>query len=140
MLFKKDLLKGRAVFLTGGGTGLGRSMALRFAELGARIFLVGRREEPLRETCEEIHGTGGAAAYTTCDVRDYGAVEAAAAKAEEQFGELNTLVNNAAGNFIARTEKLTPNAFNAVGGIVLNGAFHCTQVIVKRWFSPRLRC
>src|SRR5260370_24166252 len=113
-------------------------MALRFAELGARIFLVGRRAARLRETCEEIHGTGGAAAYTTCDVRDYGAVEAAAAKAEEQFGEINTLVNNAAGNFIARTEKLTPNAFNAVVGIVLNGSFHCTQVFGKRWISQKL--
>src|SRR5260370_12300935 len=107
-------------------------MALRFADLGARIFLVGRREDPLRETCEEIHGTGGAAAYTTCDVRDYGAVEAAAAKAEGQFGEINTLVNNAGGNFIARTEKLTPNAFNAVVCIFLNCSFPCTQLSGKR--------
>ena len=127
-MFQKDLLKGRAIFLTGGGSGLGRSMALRFAELGARMFLVGRREEPLRETCDEIQRTGGAAAYTASDVRDYEAVEAAAAKADEQFGEINALVNNAAGNFMARTEKLTPNAFNAVVGIVLNGTFHCTQV------------
>src|SRR5258708_34541109 len=113
-------------------------MALRFAELGARVFLVGRREEPLRETCDEIHRAGGAAAYTTCDVRDYGTVEAAAAKAEEQFGEINTLINNAAGNFMARTEKLTPNAFNAVVGIVLNGSFHCTQAFGKRWISKKL--
>jgi len=102
------------------------------------MFLVGRREDPLRETCEEIHRIGGSAAYTTCDVRDYGAVEAAAAKAEEQFGEINTLVNNAAGNFMARTEKLSPNAFNAVIGIVLNGSFHCTQVFGKRWISRKL--
>jgi NAD(P)-dependent dehydrogenase (short-subunit alcohol dehydrogenase family) len=137
-VFKEDLLKGQAILLTGGGTGLGRSMALRFAALGARLFLVGRREDPLRETCEEIHRTGGAAAYTTCDVRDYAAVEAAVAKAEEQFGDINTLVNNAAGNFMARTEKLTPNAFNAVVGIVLNGTFHCTQVLAKRWISQKL--
>src|SRR5258708_21880716 len=109
------MLKGRAIFLSGGGTGLGRSMALRFAELGARVFLVGRREEPLRETCDEIHHAGGAAAFTTCDVRDYGTVAAAAAKAEEQFGEINTLVNNAAGNFMARTGRLNPNAFHALG-------------------------
>src|SRR2546423_3176369 len=113
-------------------------MALRFAELGARMFVVGRREEPLEETCDEIHRAGGAAAYTTCDVRDYGAVEAAAAKAEEQFGEINTLVNNAAGNFMARTERLTPNAFNAIVGIVLNGTFHCTQAFGKRWISQKL--
>src|SRR5215510_3835013 len=124
-MFQKDLLKGRANFLTGGGTGLGRSMAIKFAGLGARLFLVGRREDPLRETCEEILRLGGTAAYAICDVRDYAAVEAAAAKAELQFGKINPLVNNAAGNFMARTEKLSPNAFNAVVGIVLNGSFHC---------------
>src|SRR6266849_5077159 len=113
-------------------------MALRFAQLGARLFLVGRREDPLRETCDEILRLGGAAAYTTCDVRDYAAVEAAATKAEQQFGEINTLVNNAAGNFMARTEKLTPNAFNAVVGIVLNGTFHCTQALGKRWIAQKL--
>ena len=137
-MFQQDLLKGRAIFLTGGGTGLGRSMALRFAELGARMFLVGRREEPLREVCGEIHKLGGAAAYTTCDVRDYAAVEAAANKADEQYGQIDTVVNNAAGNFIARTEKLTPNAFNAVVGIVLNGSFHCTQTFGKRWIAQKL--
>jgi NAD(P)-dependent dehydrogenase (short-subunit alcohol dehydrogenase family) len=137
-VFQKDLLKDRAIFLTGGGTGLGRSMALRFSELGARLFLIGRRGDPLRETCDEILRRGGAAAYTPCDVRDYAAVEAAAAKAEKQFGEINILVNNAAGNFIARSEKLSPNAFNAVIGIVLNGSFHCTQVFSKRWISRKL--
>ena len=137
-MFQKDLLKGRAIFLTGGGTGLGRSMALRFAGLGARMFLVGRREDPLRETCEEILKLGGAAAYTTCNIRDYAAVEAAAAKAEDQFGAIDTLVNNAAGNFIARTEKLSVNAFNAVVSIVLNGSFNCMQIFGKRWISRKL--
>src|SRR5437667_2271260 len=137
-MFQKDLLKDRAIFITGGGSGLGRSMALRFSELGAHLFIVGRREEPLKEVCDEIHRAGGSAACATCDVRDYSAVEAAAAKAEEQFGEINTLVNNAAGNFMARTEKLTPNAFNAVVGIVLHGSFHCTQVFGKRWIAQKL--
>ena len=137
-MFQRDLLKGRAIFVTGGGTGLGRSMALRFGELGARMFLVGRREEPLRETCEEILRLGGAAAFTTCDVRDYAAVEAAVAQAEQQFGAIHALVNNAAGNFIARTEKLSPNAFNAVVGIVLNGSFHCTQAVGRRWIAQKL--
>ena len=136
-MFARDLLKARAVFLTGGGTGLGRSMAMRFAELGARVFLVGRREDPLRETCDEILRRGGQAAHASCDVRDYGAVEAAADKAEQQFGEIHALVNNAAGNFIARTEKLSPNAFNAVVSIVLNGSFHCTQVFGRRWISRK---
>ena len=102
------------------------------------MFLVGRREDPLRETCDEILRAGGAAAYSTCDVRDFSSVDAAASKAEEQFGEINTLVNNAAGNFIARTEKLTPNAFNAVVGIVLNGTFNCTQAFGKRWIARKV--
>src|SRR5258708_18688732 len=80
------------------------------AELGARIFVVGRREEPLRETCDEIHRSGGAAPYTTCGVRDYAGVEAAAARAEEQFGDIATLVKHAAGNFMARTGNLNPDA------------------------------
>ena len=137
-MFQNDLLKERAIFLTGGGTGLGRSMALRFAALGARMFVVGRREEPLKEVCEEIHRAGGAAAYVTCDVRDPAAVESAAATADQQFGRIDTLVNNAAGNFMARTEKLSPNAFDAVVGIVLNGSFHCTQAFGKRWIDQNL--
>jgi NAD(P)-dependent dehydrogenase (short-subunit alcohol dehydrogenase family) len=137
-LFQKDLLKDRAIFITGGGTGLGRSMALRFAELGARMFLAGRREQPLMETCDEIHRGGGAAAFATCDVRDYASVEAAAAAAEAQYGRIDTVVNNAAGNFMARTEKLSPNAFNTIVGIVLNGTFHCTQAFAKRWIEQKL--
>ena len=120
-MFQQDTLKGRAIFLTGGGTGLGRSMALRFAELGARMFLVGRREEPLQEACAEIHREG-----------------AAAERAEQQYGRIDTVVNNAAGNFIARTEKLSPNAFYAVVSIVLNGTFHCTQVFGRRWIGQKL--
>src|SRR5579859_2416459 len=137
-MFQKDLLKDRAIFLTGGGTGLGRSMGLRFAELGAHLFVVGRREEQLKEVCEEIHRAGGSAAYATCDVRDPAAVEAAASAADQQFGRIDTVVNNAAGNFMARTESLSPNAFNAVVGIVLNGSFHCTQTFGKRWIAQKL--
>jgi NAD(P)-dependent dehydrogenase (short-subunit alcohol dehydrogenase family) len=136
-LFEKNLLKGRAIFLTGGGSGLGRSMALHFASLGARVFIAGRRDEPLKHACEEIRNSGGEAAYATCDVRDYAAVEAAAGKAFQQFGRIDSLVNNAAGNFIARTETLSTNAFNAVIGIVLNGSFHCTQVFGKRWIAQK---
>jgi NAD(P)-dependent dehydrogenase (short-subunit alcohol dehydrogenase family) len=137
-VFQSELLKDRAIFLTGGGSGLGRSMALRFAELGARIFVVGRREQPLMEVCDEIHRAGGSAAFATCDVRNPAEVEAAAAAADQQFGRIDTLVNNAAGNFMARTETLSPNAFNAVVGIVLNGSFHCTQAFGKRWIEQKL--
>ena len=137
-MFSSDLLKGRAVFLTGGGSGLGRSMAIHFAKLGARMFLVGRRQAPLRETCDEIHRDGGAAAFTTCDIRDFAAVDAAFTAAETQFGEIDTLVNNAAGNFMARTEKLSANAFNAVVSIVLNGTFHCTQAFARGRIEKKL--
>lgn len=137
-MFQSDLLKDRAIFLTGGGTGLGRSMAIKFASLGARLFLIGRREEPLKETCAEIHRTGGAAAFLSCDVRDFDAVDAAFVAAENHFGEIDSLVNNAAGNFMARTEKLSPNAFNAVVGIVLNGTFHCTQAFARRRIAKKL--
>jgi NAD(P)-dependent dehydrogenase (short-subunit alcohol dehydrogenase family) len=136
-LFQKDMLNGRAIFISGGGSGLGRSMALHFAQLGAKIFIVGRREEPLRAVSDEIVKTGGAAAYATCDVRDYAAVEAAAQKAYDHFGRIDSVVNNAAGNFMARTETLRPNAFNAVVGIVLNGSFHCTQAFAKKWIAEK---
>jgi NAD(P)-dependent dehydrogenase (short-subunit alcohol dehydrogenase family) len=136
-MFKEDMMKGRAIFITGGGTGLGRSMALRLAGLGARLFLVGRREEPLRDVCAEIKNAGGTASSATCDVRDYAAVEAAASAAEKEFGRIDSLINNAAGNFIARTEKLSPNAFNAVISIVLNGTFHCTQAFGRRWIAAQ---
>jgi len=134
-MYQSDLLKNRVILITGGGTGLGRAMALRFAELGAKIFLCGRREEPLKQTADEICAKNGVAAYATCDVRDFAAVDTMAGRAKRELGEVDTLVNNAAGNFIARTEKITPNAFNAVVGIVLYGTFNCTQALAQRWIA-----
>jgi NAD(P)-dependent dehydrogenase (short-subunit alcohol dehydrogenase family) len=112
-------------------------MALHFAALGAKVFVIGRREDPLKETCEEIRKAGGAAAYTTCDVRDFAAVEAAADKADNTMGRIDTVINNAAGNFMARSEKLSPNAFNTVVSIVLNGSFHCTQAFARKWIAQK---
>ncbi|MGH9757919.1 MAG: SDR family oxidoreductase, partial [Candidatus Acidiferrales bacterium] len=136
-MFQSDLLKGRTIFITGGGTGLGRSMALRFAELGANLFLVGRREQPLKATAGDIRATGAHAAYFSADIRDFAVVESAVAAAEKEFGRVDTLVNNAAGNFIARTEKLSPNAFSAVTGIVLQGTFHCTLALGRKWIAAK---
>ncbi len=136
-MFQTDLLKGRTILITGGGTGLGRSMALRFADLGANLFLVARREEPLKETADAIRVKGARAAYASADIRDFAAVENAIAAAEKEFGGVDTLVNNAAGNFIARTEKLSPNAFNAVVGIVLQGTFHCTLALARKWIAAK---
>src|SRR5260370_42696898 len=107
-------------------------MALHFAMLGARMFLVGRREQPLKDVCDEIHRGGGAAAFATCDVRDYGAVETVANLAYEQFGRIDTVVNNAAGNFMARPQKLTPNAFNPVVGLGLNRTFHRPPILGQK--------
>ena len=136
-MFQKDLLNGRTTMITGGGTGLGRAMALRFAELGANVFLVGRRESPLRETADDIRAKGVRAAHVSADIRDFAAVEQAIATAEKELGAVDTLVNNAAGNFIARTEKLSLNAFNAVVGIVLQGTFHCTLALGRKWIAAR---
>ena len=134
-MFQPDLLKGRAILITGGGTGLGRSMSLRLAELGAKMFLVARRAEPLRATAGEIRACGGSCAFATADVRDFAAVEAAVAAGEKEFGRIDTLINNAAGNFIARTEKLSPNAFASVIGIVLQGTANCTLALGRRWIA-----
>lgn len=134
-MFERDLLKGRTIFITGGGTGLGRAMSLRLAELSGRVFLMGRREEPLRQTAEAINQAGSEAGWAIGDVREPDAVEAAVAAAEKRFGPVDTLINNAAGNFAARTEKLSPNAFDAVVRIVLYGSFHCTMALGRRWIE-----
>ena len=136
-MYQAELLRGQTILITGGGTGLGRSMALRFAELGANLFLTARREEPLRDTAEEIRRRGGAAGWATCDVRDFAAVDAMVEKAQKEFGRVDVLVNNAAGNFISPTERLSPNGFAAVVGIVLAGSFHCTLALGRRWIENK---
>ena len=132
---KPGLLSGRSAWITGGGTGLGRAMACRFAELGCAIGLSGRREEPLRETARAIEEAGGRAVVAPCDVRDPVAVEAAHGKIVGKLGGLAILVNNAAGNFLCPSEELSPNAFAAVVGIVLNGTFHCTRAAGRHWID-----
>lgn len=136
-MYQTDLLKDRTILITGGGTGLGAAMALRFAELGASLFLVGRREDPLIQTVADIRATGARAGWFSADIRDFDAVERAIAAAEAELGPIDTLVNNAAGNFIARTEKLSPNAFDAVVGIVLRGTFHCTLALGRKWIAAK---
>ena len=130
--FRADLLRGKTCLITGGGTGLGRSMALRMGALGARVAVVGRRPDPLRETVEAIRAAGGTAAHASCDVRDPDAVAAAVDAVEQELGPVNQLVNNAAGNFLSASEDLSPNAFNSVVQIVLYGTFHATREIGRR--------
>ena len=130
-----DLLAGKIAWITGGGTGLGRAMALRFAELGAAVGITARREQPLDETVREIRERGGTAAWATCDVRKPKQVDSALEGLLGELGGLDILVNNAAGNFLCPSEELSPNAFAAVVGIVLHGTFHCTRAAGLHWIG-----
>lgn len=135
--FRPDLLSDKTTLITGGGTGLGRSMALRLASLGAKVAVLGRRPEPLADTTRAIREAGGQAAAVPCDIRDPEAVRAAFDAAESELGPANQLVNNAAGNFLCASEDLSPNAFGAVVQIVLHGTFHCTRELGQRLISRR---
>ncbi len=131
-MYSNDLLKDRVIVVTGGGSGLGAAMAKRFAELGARPALLGRRKEKLDEVAAEIAKAGGAAETFSCDVRDAAAVNACADEVEKKLGRVDGLVNNAAGNFLAASEDLSSNAFKTVVDIVLNGTFHCTSAFGRK--------
>jgi NAD(P)-dependent dehydrogenase (short-subunit alcohol dehydrogenase family) len=130
--FRKDLLAGKTTIITGGGSGLGRSMALRMAGLGASVALFGRRPEPLDETAKAVRAEGGRACAAPCDVRDPAAVRAAFDRAEQELGPPNQLINNAAGNFLCPSEDLSDNGFDSVVKIVLYGSFHCTRELGRR--------
>jgi NAD(P)-dependent dehydrogenase (short-subunit alcohol dehydrogenase family) len=135
--FRRDLLAGKTTLITGGGSGLGRSTALRLAGLGAKVAVLGRRPEPLAETARLVREAGAEAAHVPCDIRDPEAVLAAVDAVERELGPVNQLVNNAAGNFLAASEDLSPNAFNAVVQIVLYGTFHCTREVGRRLIERR---
>jgi NAD(P)-dependent dehydrogenase (short-subunit alcohol dehydrogenase family) len=134
-LFQKDLLAGKKILVTGGATGLGKSMAQRFLELGADVYVCGRREQVLTEAASELqHSTGKAVKTFVCDVRDNVRVEEIIGQIWLD-GPLDGLVNNAAGNFMARTEELSLGAFEAVIGIVLMGTLHATLACGRRWLN-----
>jgi NAD(P)-dependent dehydrogenase (short-subunit alcohol dehydrogenase family) len=134
-MFQTNLLSGKRILITGGATGLGRSMGQRFLELGASLNICGRREAVLDEAAQELRtATGGAVRTFVCDVRDAAGVEAMI-ESIWQEGPLDVLVNNAAGNFIARTEELSTGAFEAVIGIVLMGTIHVTMACGRRWIK-----
>ena len=132
-MFARDLLKSKRLLITGGGTGLGKGMAGRFLELGATVYICGRREEVLKATAAELSAKGPIHAIP-CDVRSLEAVEQMV-DSIWKGGPLDILVNNAAGNFIARTEQLSPNAWQSVINIVLMGTLHCTMVCGRRWLK-----
>ncbi len=125
-MFRDDALEEKTILVTGGGSGLGLSMSRRFAELGARVAITGRTAERLDSAAGEIDPTGERVMTHPADVRDFAAVEAMVAAVAERWGAIDVLVNNAAGNFLAATEDLSPNAFDAVVRTVLHGTFHAT--------------
>jgi NAD(P)-dependent dehydrogenase (short-subunit alcohol dehydrogenase family) len=136
-MFQNNLLAGKRVLVTGGATGLGKSMGKRFLELGASLYICGRREEVLAETAAELRqATSGTVKTFACDVRDTARVEAMI-ETFWQDGPLDILVNNAAGNFIARTEDLSTGAFEAVIGIVLMGTINVTMACGRRWLKEK---
>jgi NAD(P)-dependent dehydrogenase (short-subunit alcohol dehydrogenase family) len=134
-MFQADLLAGKRILITGGGTGLGFAMGRRFLELGAEIAICGRRREVLEQAAtEHVAATGGKVAVQVCDVRNVEAVEAMVAELFEER-PLDALVNNAAGNFVCRSEELSPRAVDAVVGIVLKGSVSCTLACGRRWLA-----
>lgn len=138
-MFTPGLLKGRRILVTGGGTGLGKSMTTRFLQLGAEVHICGRRKSVCEETAGELmKAHGGKVVAHGVDIRDAGAVDA---MVEEIWsgGPLTDLINNAAGNFISRTQDLTPRGFDAVANIVMHGTFYVTHAVGRRWIANNLR-
>lgn len=125
-MFKDRCLSGRTALVTGGGTGLGLSMALRFAELGANLVIASRSADHLAHAEQAIAEKGAKVLSKSCDVRSFESVDAIVEEAVSTFGSIDIVVNNAAGNFLCPSEDLTPNGFASVVGIVLNGSFHAT--------------
>jgi len=138
-MFTDGLLRGRRILITGGGTGLGKGMAEKFLALGADIFICGRRKSVCEATAAELTGKyGGKVGVYGVDIRDAAAVDAMVADIFAG-GPLTDLINNAAGNFISRTEDLSPRGFDAVASIVLHGTFYVTHAVGRRWIAGHHR-
>lgn len=135
-MLREDALKGRTIVVTGGGTGLGRSMATYFLRLGASVCITSRKLDVLERTAKELEAeTGGTVLPVACDVRSHLDVDRLVATAVERFGIVDALLNNAAGNFISPTERLSPKAFETIIGIVLQGTVNCTLAFGKHWIA-----
>jgi len=137
-MFKNDLFNDKTFIITGGGSGLGKSMAKRFFSLGANIVISSRREDVLNEAISEIdeNGTGKVLAIP-CDIRKSDQVKNLVVESVKRFSKIDGLVNNAAGNFISPTEMLTPGGFKVVVDIVLNGTFNCTLEVGKAMIAQK---
>src|SRR5258706_3085409 len=135
-IFREHLLRGKTAFVTGGGSGIGQRMAERFAEHGAQVMLVGRRQEKLDAAAETIRARGGTAATHASDVRDYAGLEAAVKSTRDAHGEIDLVVCGAAGNFPAPVLGMSANGFKAVVDIDLLGTFNTCRAVFEHLKRP----
>jgi len=137
-MLKDDALKGKTIVVTGGGTGLGKAMSTYFLTLGANVVITSRKLDVLQKTAEQMEqDTGGKVLAVRCDVRNYDEITGLLEKSIDTFGSVNGLLNNAAGNFISPTERLSANAFSTIIDIVLKGTANCTLAFGKHWIEQK---
>lgn len=137
-MLRDDALKGKTIVVTGGGSGLGKAMTKYFMELGANVAISSRDIEKLKATAAQLEAeTGGKCLPIQCDVRHYDQVEAMLAEVLKAYGKIDVLLNNAAGNFISPTERLSANAFDTIIDIVLKGSKNCTLAFGKHWIAEK---
>ncbi|MAZ29593.1 MAG: short-chain dehydrogenase [Cytophagaceae bacterium] len=137
-MLREDALVGKVIVITGGGSGLGKAMTKYFLELGAKVAITSRNLEKLKGTAEELEKeTGGKVLPVQCDVRHYDQVEAMLKACLDEYGQVDGLLNNAAGNFISPTERLSANAFDTIIDIVLKGSKNCTLAFGKHWIDTK---
>ena len=137
-MLRDDALKGKVIVVTGGGSGLGKAMTQYFMELGAKVAISSRDLEKLQNTAKELETqTGGTCLAVQCDVRYYDQVENMLQEVLKAYGKVDVLLNNAAGNFISPTERLSANAFDTVIDIVLKGSKNCTLAFGKHWIETK---
>ncbi|MGN0002759.1 MAG: SDR family oxidoreductase [Sphingobacterium composti] len=135
---REGALVGKTIVVTGGGTGLGKAMATYFSELGANVVITSRKLDVLTQTAKEIEEkTSNSVLAVSCDVRNIEDVERLYKEAADTFGGVDILVNNAAGNFISPTERLSANAFSTIIDIVLKGTANCTLTFGKKWIESK---
>lgn len=135
---REDALLGKTIVVTGGGTGLGKAMATYFSDLGAKVVITSRKLDVLSQTANEIESkTGNPVLAVSCDVRNIEDVERLYKESADAFGTVDVLVNNAAGNFISPTERLSANAFSTIIDIVLKGTANCTLTFGKKWIESK---